>query len=171
MDRAPSGWVRCRCGFESSPFRSSARRPSVRVYVPASRIDRENAKVNILKFSPGEVANAVCSFICGWRTNEDRHCDKPVHAVPLASACQHLENRKENQAGHSPERAVEAWWCFPPSYSSKKEEEEEEDHRPRHSHATPRHAREGGSGSAAFLSARRVFCCVVLAFGLVHPRT
>ena len=48
--RAPSGWVRCRCGFESSLFKSSARRPSVGVYGPASRIDRENAKVNVIKF-------------------------------------------------------------------------------------------------------------------------
>ena len=32
---------------------------------------------------------------------------KPAHAVPLASARQHPENQKENQAGHSPERAVE----------------------------------------------------------------
>ena len=55
MDRAPFGWVRCRCGFESSPFKSSARRLSVGVYVPASRIDRENAKVNIFKFPNGEV--------------------------------------------------------------------------------------------------------------------
>ena len=55
MDRAPSGWVRCRCGFESSPFKSSARRPSVEVYVPASRIDRKNAKVNAIKFSHGEL--------------------------------------------------------------------------------------------------------------------
>ena len=45
MDRAPSGWVRCQCGFESSPFKSSARRPSVEGYIPASRIDRKNAKV------------------------------------------------------------------------------------------------------------------------------
>ena len=56
MDRAPSGWVRCRCGFESSPSKSSARRPSVGVYVPASRIDRENAKVNAISISPGEVS-------------------------------------------------------------------------------------------------------------------
>ena len=49
MDRAPSGSVRCRCGFASSPFKSSARRPSVGVYVPAPRIDRKNAKVNIVK--------------------------------------------------------------------------------------------------------------------------
>ena len=32
---------------------------------------------------------------------------KPAHPVPLASARQHPENQKENQAGHSPERAVE----------------------------------------------------------------
>ena len=32
---------------------------------------------------------------------------KPAHAVPLASARQHPENRKENQTGHSSERAVE----------------------------------------------------------------
>ena len=44
MDRAPSGWVRCRCGFESSPFKSSARGPSVEVYVSAPRIDRKNAR-------------------------------------------------------------------------------------------------------------------------------
>ena len=28
---------------------------------------------------------------------------KPAHAVPLASARQHPETQKENQAGHSPE--------------------------------------------------------------------
>ena len=33
--------------------------------------------------------------------------NKPAHAVPLASARQHPENQKENQAGHSPERTVE----------------------------------------------------------------
>ena len=32
---------------------------------------------------------------------------KPAHAVPLASARQHPENQKENQAGHSSERTVE----------------------------------------------------------------
>ena len=32
---------------------------------------------------------------------------KPAHAVPLASARKHPENQKENQAGHSSERAVE----------------------------------------------------------------
>ena len=32
---------------------------------------------------------------------------KNAHAVPLASARQHPENQKENQAGHSPERTVE----------------------------------------------------------------
>ena len=32
---------------------------------------------------------------------------KNAHAVPLASARQHPENQNENQAGHSPERAVE----------------------------------------------------------------
>ena len=31
----------------------------------------------------------------------------PAHAVPLASARQHPENQKENQAGHSSERTVE----------------------------------------------------------------
>ena len=31
----------------------------------------------------------------------------PAHAVPLASARQHPENQKENQAGHSSECAVE----------------------------------------------------------------
>ena len=31
---------------------------------------------------------------------------KTTHAVPLASVRQHTENQKENQAGHSPERAV-----------------------------------------------------------------
>ena len=55
MDRAPSCWVRCRCNFESSPFRSTARRPYAGVYVPASRVDRENAKVNIVQFWHGEV--------------------------------------------------------------------------------------------------------------------
>ena len=55
MDRAPSGWVCCRCGFESSPFKSSARRLSVKIYVPASRIDRKNAKVNAINNSNGEV--------------------------------------------------------------------------------------------------------------------
>ena len=65
MGRAPSGWVRCRCGFESSPFKSSARRPSVEVYVPASRIDRKNAKVNsINNRQHGEVKNT------------DRHADR-----------------------------------------------------------------------------------------------
>ena len=32
---------------------------------------------------------------------------KNAHAVPLASARQHPENQKENQAGHSSERTVE----------------------------------------------------------------
>jgi hypothetical protein len=32
---------------------------------------------------------------------------KNAHVVPFASARQHPENQKENQAGHSPERAVE----------------------------------------------------------------
>ena len=32
---------------------------------------------------------------------------KPARAVPLASARQHPENKKENQAGHSSERTVE----------------------------------------------------------------
>ena len=32
---------------------------------------------------------------------------KTAHVVPLASARQHPENRKENQAGHSSEHAVE----------------------------------------------------------------
>ena len=45
----------------------------------------------------------------------------PAHAVPLASARQHPENQKENQAGHSSERTVEGhyipgvvcgvFWC------------------------------------------------------------
>ena len=35
------------------------------------------------------------------------HNKKTAHAVPLASARQHPENQKENQAGHSPERTVE----------------------------------------------------------------
>ena len=56
MDRVPSGCARCRCGFESSPFKSSSRRPFVEVYVPASRIDPQNAKVNAIKFWDGEVA-------------------------------------------------------------------------------------------------------------------
>ena len=58
MDRVPSGWVRCRCGFESSPFKSSARRTSVGVYGPASRIDPENAKVKAITFPDGEVRTA-----------------------------------------------------------------------------------------------------------------
>ena len=33
--------------------------------------------------------------------------EKNAHAVPLASAREHPENQKENQASHSPERAVE----------------------------------------------------------------
>ena len=33
---------------------------------------------------------------------------KPAHAVPLESARKHPENQKENQAGHSPGRAVMA---------------------------------------------------------------
>ena len=36
--------------------------------------------------------------------------EKPAHAVPLASARQHLENEKEDQAGHSSERTVEGQW-------------------------------------------------------------
>ena len=63
MDRAPFGWVRCRCGFESSPFKSSTRRLSVGVYVPASRIDRENAKVNIATFWYGEVLGAKAAAV------------------------------------------------------------------------------------------------------------
>ena len=70
--------------------------------------------------------------------------------MPLASARQHPENQKESQAGHSSERTVEGQEI---EFALCPEQ--------------PRHAREGGSGSAAFLSARRVFCCVVLAFGLV----
>ena len=33
--------------------------------------------------------------------------NKPAHALPLAKARQRQENQKENQAGHSPERAFE----------------------------------------------------------------
>ena len=33
--------------------------------------------------------------------------ENPARAVPLASVRQHPETQKENQAGHSPERAVE----------------------------------------------------------------
>ena len=61
MDRVPSGWARCRCGFESSPIKSSTRRPSVEVYVPASRIDRKNAKVNAITFWDGEVGRKTRS--------------------------------------------------------------------------------------------------------------
>ena len=43
-------------------------------------------------------------FFCTMMVN---YAIKNAHAVPLASACQHPENHKENQAGHSPERAVE----------------------------------------------------------------
>ena len=39
--------------------------------------------------------------------DDDALHEKNAHAVPLASARQHPENQKENQAGHSPERAVE----------------------------------------------------------------
>ena len=35
------------------------------------------------------------------------HYKTPAHAVPLASARQHPENQKKNQAGNSPERTVE----------------------------------------------------------------
>ena len=38
---------------------------------------------------------------------DDELHNKPAHAVPLASARQHLESQKENRAGHSPERAME----------------------------------------------------------------
>ena len=38
---------------------------------------------------------------------EEEFHNKPADAVPLASARQHPENQEENQAGHSPERAVE----------------------------------------------------------------
>ena len=46
---------------------------------------------------------------------------KTAHAVPLASARQHTEDQKENQAGHSPERTVEghgvqAMGVDPPSW-------------------------------------------------------
>ena len=75
MDRAPSGWVRCRCGFESSPFKSPARRPSVGVYVPASRIDRENVKVNIIKFWYGEVSYRIVSYRIVYRKY---HWEAPV---------------------------------------------------------------------------------------------
>ena len=53
----PSGCARCRCGFESSPVKSSTRRPFVEVYVPAPRIDPKNAKVNAIKFGDGEVVH------------------------------------------------------------------------------------------------------------------
>ena len=39
--------------------------------------------------------------------DDDELPNKPAHAVPLASARQHPENQKGNQAGRSPERAVE----------------------------------------------------------------
>ena len=39
--------------------------------------------------------------------DDDELHNKFPHAVPLASARQHPENRKKNQAGHSSERAVE----------------------------------------------------------------
>ena len=39
--------------------------------------------------------------------DDDELHNKPAHAVPLASARQRPENQKENQVGHSPERAVE----------------------------------------------------------------
>ena len=47
-------------------------------------------------------------YFCFWQVEEgELHGKKNAHAVPLASARQHPENQKENQAGHSPERAVE----------------------------------------------------------------
>ena len=47
-----------------------------------------------------------CTRGAGTRTRpKPAHAD--VHAVPLASARQHPENQKKNQAGHSPERTVE----------------------------------------------------------------
>ena len=39
--------------------------------------------------------------------DDELHYLRPAHAVPLASAHQRPENQKENQAGHSSERAVE----------------------------------------------------------------
>ena len=52
-----------------------------------------------------------------WRTDPpargtNKNATKPAHAVPLASARQHPENQKENQAGHSSERAVEGPFFF-----------------------------------------------------------
>ena len=41
------------------------------------------------------------------RGTEEEIRNKPAHAVPLASARQQPENQKENQPGHSSERAVE----------------------------------------------------------------
>ena len=73
MDRAPSGWIRCRCGFESSLFKSSARRPFVEVYVPASRIDRKNAKVNAIKFSPGEAQKDLGPYFAVFTVKKTKY--------------------------------------------------------------------------------------------------
>ena len=53
--RLPAGSVADAASNPAHSFKSSARRPSVGVYVPALRIDRENAKVNIAKFWYWEV--------------------------------------------------------------------------------------------------------------------
>ena len=49
------------------------------------------------------------------------HNKKTAHAVPLASARQHPENQKENQAGHSSERTVEGQGGGRPALGSQPE--------------------------------------------------
>ena len=44
--------------------------------------------------------------VSGEQEEEEELHNKPAYAVPLASARQHPENQKENQAGHSSERTV-----------------------------------------------------------------
>ena len=66
----------------------------------------------------------------GWVEEEELRI-KNAHAVPLASARQHPEIQKENQAGHSSERTVEGhvrrrtelvFACFAPRNTQKREE-------------------------------------------------
>ena len=47
--------------------------------------------------------------ITGWSDDDRELHNKSAHAVPLANARQYLEKQKENQAGHSSERAVSPW--------------------------------------------------------------
>ena len=57
---------------------------------------------------PGELKFHCRSTTTAHTHNDDElHYLRFAHAVPLASARQRPENQKENQAGHSSERAVE----------------------------------------------------------------